>query len=318
MYLLAFETSCDDTSVAVFHDDQILSMVTKRQIAEHQETHGVVPEVAARAHANVVFEVLQDALAQSGVSLSQIEVIACTDHPGLLPSLLVGMTVAKTLAHLLHIRVLFVDHITAHMFSNFLERSEGDIPFPCVCLTVSGGHNELYRWDSLHARELLGQTYDDSAGEAFDKVAKMLGLGFPGGPHVSHMAELHKGSSVRLFPRVMLEKGSLNFSFSGLKSAVKREIDARKNTYGLAPTQDLPDEDIAQICFEFQEAVVDVLSAKLFLASEQQNISNLVLAGGVSANALLKERISLRAKMENKHFLHPIKPLYSQDNAAMV
>lgn len=189
MLHLAFETSCDDTSIALMDDDQLLQMVTRSQITEHLATQGVVPEVAARLHANVIFEVLDEVLVAGRISLTDITYIDCTSLPGLLPSLLVGKTVAKTLAHALNIPLNWIHHIEGHMFANLLERNVSDLNFPAVILTVSGGHNEIYFWKSLYEWEFLGQTRDDAAGEAFDKVAKALGLGFPGGPIVAKLAQ---------------------------------------------------------------------------------------------------------------------------------
>lgn len=163
MLLLAFETSCDDTSIAVFRDRDLVAMKTRSQIREHNETKGVVPEVAARLHANNIFGVLEEVLEEAGVTLEEIDVIACTEFPGLMPSLLVGMTVAKTLAKTLKKIYIPIDHIEAHMFANFLEREEKDISFPAICLTVSGGHNELYLWKNMFEREKIGETLDDSA-----------------------------------------------------------------------------------------------------------------------------------------------------------
>lgn len=174
MKILAFETSCDDTSIALFENDALISMHTASQIKIHNLTGGVVPEVASREHANVIFDVLDDVLKEANTDLKEIDYIAVTTFPGLIPSLLTGITVASTLSQTLRIPVLEIDHIQAHIFSNFLERQESDISFPLVCLTVSGGHNEVYYMSDMWTREKLGQTQDDAAGEAFDKVAKMM------------------------------------------------------------------------------------------------------------------------------------------------
>lgn len=173
MYILAFETSCDDTSVAVMHDDQCISLSTRTQL-EHSETGGVVPEVAARSHANAIFPCITDALRDAQITLDQIDIIACTERPGLLPSLLTGMTVAKTLSLSLKKPLFWCDHIESHIFANYLGRNQDAIVFPAVVLTVSGGHTEIYLWRSLYDLCLIGQTRDDAAGEAFDKVSKMM------------------------------------------------------------------------------------------------------------------------------------------------
>lgn len=201
--------------------------------------------------------------------------IACTQSPGLMPSLLVGISVAKTLAETLDVPYLPIDHIEAHMFANYLERETSDIPFPSICLTVSGGHNELYLWNSMFEREKIGETLDDSAGEAFDKVARMMGLGYPGGPIIGKLASEYAGEFRSIFPKVLLDKNTHDFSFSGLKSAVKREVDKRaKNQNGI-----LSIEDIREIAFEFEQTVINILSHKLFHAAEIHNISSVVLAG---------------------------------------
>ncbi len=173
MYLLAFETSCDDTSVAIMQDDRCIALSTRTQL-EHSVTGGVVPEVAARSHANAIFPCIEDALSEASITLKDIDVIACTEKPGLLPSLLTGMTVAKTLSLSLRKPLIWVDHIESHIFANYLERDVTDIVFPAVVLTVSGGHTELYLWRDMFDLELIGQTRDDAAGEAFDKVSKMM------------------------------------------------------------------------------------------------------------------------------------------------
>ncbi len=173
MLILAFETSCDDTSVALMRDDQFVAMSTRTQF-EHNETGGVVPEVAARSHANAIFPCIEDVLSESGISLEDVDFIACTESPGLAPSLLTGKTVARTLAAGLEKPLIWIDHIEAHIFANFLERKKEDISFPSIVLTISGGHTELYFWKSLFELELVGQTRDDAVGEAYDKVAKML------------------------------------------------------------------------------------------------------------------------------------------------
>ena len=163
MLLLAFETSCDDTSIAIFRDRGLVAMKTRSQIREHNETKGVVPEVAARLHANNIFGVLEEVLGEANVTLEEMDIIACTEFPGLMPSLLVGISVAKTLSTTLAIPYIPIDHIEAHMFANFIGRETYDIPFPSICLTVSGGHNELYLWKSMFEREKIGETLDDSA-----------------------------------------------------------------------------------------------------------------------------------------------------------
>ena len=169
MYILSFETSCDDTSIAIFQNDKLIVLDTKSQIKEHNITSGVVPEVAARLHANNIFTVLENVIKKAWIKLEDIDYIACTETPGLIPSLLVWLTVSKTISNLLNKPLLLINHIEAHIFSNLLDRDEKDLNFPSICLTVSGWHNELYLWKSLFDMELIGETLDDSAGEAFSK-----------------------------------------------------------------------------------------------------------------------------------------------------
>lgn len=296
MKILAFETSCDDTSVAILNDDRLLAMSTRTQL-EHDATGGVVPEVAARSHANAIFPCLDDALREVSLTLDDIDYIACTRQPGLQPSLLTGMTTARSLAELKNLPLLWIDHIESHIFANFLERNRDEIAFPSIVLTISGGHSEIYLWESLYELKIVGQTRDDAVGEAYDKVAKMLGLGFPGGAKIANLAknfrenpeisEIEKNNFKKLFPRAFLEKDSLDFSFSGLKSAVKRYIDANS-------PQD--ENDFAKIAFAFEEAVFEVLMKKFLDAGEKYNVESFVLAGGVSANSELKNRLENEIK----------------------
>ncbi|EKE26270.1 MAG: hypothetical protein ACD_4C00349G0001 [uncultured bacterium (gcode 4)] len=315
MYILAFETSCDDTSIALFKDNELIAMDTKSQIKEHNITSGVVPEVAARLHANNIFLVLDNVLETSWIKIEEIDYIACTNEPWLTPSLLVWLSVAKTLSKTLKKPILLINHIKAHIFANLLERKLDDLEFPSICLTVSGGHNELYLWKSLFELELIWETLDDSAWEAFDKVSKMMWLSYPGWPIVSKLADEYDWTYKKIFPLVLLEKNSLDFSFSGLKSAVKREIDLRIKEN---ETQELSAHDKKEIAFEFQSVVIDILKHKLFQAAEKYNIDSLVLAWWVSANTKLKSEISKLAQEKWYTFIHPVNNTFSQDNAAMV
>ncbi len=316
MYTLAFETSCDDTSVAILRDDVVIAISTRTQL-EHDMTGGVVPEVAARSHANAVFPCLQDVLAESKLTLSEIDIIACTEKPWLLPSLLTGMTVASTLSLDYAKPLLWINHIESHMFANFLGRSRDDIKFPNITLTVSGWHTEIYLWKSLFEFELIGQSRDDAVWECFDKVAKMLGLWFPGWAKIAELAsdfrsrasESDRLIAKNLFPRAFLEKDSLDFSFSGMKSAIKRYID-----------QSLPLDDtlIKMIAFATEEALTDVLVTKMERAIIQYSPKMMTLAGWVSANTILREKLTHLSEKYSLPFLAPVKALYSMDNAAMV
>lgn len=337
MKILAFETSCDDTSIALFEDNTLLAMDTASQIKIHNITWGVVPEVAAREHANQIFDVLSNVLELAGYSLSDIDYLAVTTNPGLLPSLLTGTTVASSISTILNIPILPINHIQAHIFANYLEREESDVKFPLVCLTVSGGHNDVYYMKDMWNMECIWRSWDDAAWEAFDKVAKMMWLWYPGGPIISKKAQefseykFNRGFTDEenlennlwtsdfvpltepLFPRVWLVKKEHNFSFSGLKSSVKREIDKRKALYW-----ELREMDIQEIAYEFENAVTEVLAGKLLNAAKQKEVKSVLLAGGVSANDKLRSVLEYKTKKENLDFLSPIKKVYSMDNAAMV
>lgn len=314
MKILAIETSCDDTSIALFENDILLAMDTRSQIKIHQITGWVVPEIAAREHANAIFEVLETVLLASKISLEQIDYIAVTGFPWLIPSLLTGITVARTLSKVLQKPLLELNHIQWHIFSNFLERKESDIHFPLVCLTVSGGHNDIYYMNSMWEMEQIWSSSDDAAGESYDKVAKMMGLPYPGWPIISELAwEYIQTGKKELFPRVWLIKTEFDFSFSGLKSAVKREVDKR-----ILENEKLSWEDKREISYEFQNAVNEVLAYKLVNGWNQKNVATIMLAGWVSANQDLKNKIKIWALKNNLEFVYPIKNLYCMDNAAMI
>lgn len=353
MYILAFETSCDDTSVALMKDTTLIAMSTRTQL-EHDLTGWVVPEVAARSHANAIFPCIEDVLSEARMTLHDIDVIACTEKPWLLPSLLTGMTVAKTLSLSLGKPLLWIDHIESHIFANYLERDEDAVVFPAVVLTVSWSHTEIYHWKSLFELELMGQSRDDAAGEVFDKVSRMMGLGFPGWAKIAKLASEYEGKievwdirhkawamrcqipdsrfqyQGRLFPQVMLEPDSLDFSFSGIKSAVKREVDARMMRYEACSMTDtiwpmegqqvtrLNIEDMREIAYEFEETVTNILSKKLLRAIEHTWAHMMLLAGWVSANSKLKAKLQKISEEKKIPFLAPVKNLYSMDNAAMV
>lgn len=332
MKILAFETSCDDTSIAIFEGDRLLAMNTDSQIKIHNLTGWVVPEIAAREHANVIFDVLQNTLDDAGVTLENIDYIGVTTHPGLLPSLLTGTTVASMISTLKKIPILPINHIEAHIFANFLERKEADIQFPLVCLTVSWGHNDMYFMKSMWNLEKIGSSWDDAGWEAFDKVAKMMGLGYPGGPIISELSSEYEQEQAdqwnylnrdktnqerhleqTLFPRVWLVKKEHNFSFSGLKSSVKREVDKR-----IKENWTLTHADQKELSYEFESAITEVLAYKLVQAAKEKNVKTVMLAWGVSANNRLKDEIAKLCKKEKLEFIYPEKLIYCMDNAAMV
>jgi len=334
MKILAFETSCDDTSIAIFENDKLLAMNTDSQIKIHNQTWGVVPEVAAREHANVIFDVLQMTLDDAWIKLEEIDHIWVTTNPWLLPSLLTGTTVASTISMTLDKNIIPINHIEAHIFANFLERQESDIRFPLVCLTVSGGHNDIYHMNSMWELDKIWASGDDAGWEAFDKVAKMMWLEYPGWPIISKLSaefesNLPEGthfcnhenqncscpewSRTPLFPRVWLVKKENNFSFSGLKSCVKREVDKR-----IEQVWELTQQDKLEIAFEFETAVTEVMAYKLIQAAKNNNCKTIMLAWWVSANNRLKDEIYKLAIKNNLEFIHPKKLVYCMDNAAMV
>jgi len=307
MLVLGIETSCDETSAALVADGkEILSNVIATQLDLHRKYGGVVPEIAARRHAELIGYVVKEALDAGGKALSDVEAIAVTARQGLIGSLLVGVAAAKSLSYALHLPLIGVHHIEAHIFANLL--SNPQIPVPHVCLTVSGGHTLLVYVRDYCQYELLGGTLDDAAGEAFDKIAKFLGLGFPGGPVIDRLATNGNREAFR-FPRPMLKANNLDFSFSGLKTAI---INTFKQS--IARGEELPLEDIAA---SFQEAVVEVLVAKTVRAARRKQASTISVTGGVSANRRLREVFTEACRREGIQVFFPPLSLCT-DNAAMI
>lgn len=308
MVVLGIETSCDETAAAVLEDGgKILSNVVYSQIALHRPYGGVVPELASRKHLEKIVPVVEKALAQAGKSLEAIEGIAVTRGPGLVGALLVGLCFAKSLSVAREIPFIGVNHLEGHICSIFLEQK---VPRPFLSLTVSGGHTSLFLVTDIGSYQLLGQTRDDAAGEAFDKVAKLLNLGYPGGGVIEALAR--EGTSSIPFPRAIPSRDSLDFSFSGLKTAVvnyvKRSADpSNKN-------QILPVKDIAA---SFQTAVVEMLIKKVILAQREFKIGRLVLSGGVVSNGYLRDRFQILAGEEGLDLFLP-SPALCTDNAAMI
>lgn len=311
--LLAIESSCDETAAAVIdRDRKVLSNVVASQFDLHEKYGGVVPEIASRAHVTRILPVIDEALKNAGVSLQDLDAIAVATEPGLVGSLLVGLTAAKTLSLVLGVPLIAVNHIEAHIYA--CQMAAGRAIFPAVGLVVSGGHSNLYDCKSPVEFELLGATIDDAAGEAFDKVAQILGLPYPGGPSVQKAAQ--KGNPQAFaFPRTFLRDDRLQFSFSGIKTAVLYEVQGVPGSHG-PPPPPMTDDRIADIAASFQEAVVDVLVAKCKQALHQQNRKTLCVGGGVAANARLRERLEeLAAKLDVELFVAPL--AYCTDNAAM-
>lgn len=316
MLILGIETSCDETSAAVVRDGcDVLSSVIHSQAKLHEKTGGVVPEVAAREHVAYIIPVVRKALDDAKISLSSLDAIAVTKEPGLLPSLLIGLQTAKTISFATKVPVVETHHTVSHIYSNWLERDASEIMFPLIVLTVSGGHNDLVLMESHSRMRVIGTTLDDAAGEAFDKVARLLGLGYPGGPRISHAAKSGKRDAYD-FPRAWLfdsvrngnkRKMSFDFSFSGMKTSIRNFIAGRK----------LAEAEIADIAASFEEAVCDVLSRKLCEAAQSFGAREAHLAGGVSANGRLRELVSERLKPEIT-LRYPVKLEYCTDNGAMV
>ena len=313
MRLLTIETTCDETAAAVVTDQlEVLGSVVASQDELHRRFHGVVPEIAARAHVERILPVIDEALRKSGLKLDDIDAVAVANTPGLAGSLLVGLVAAKALCLATGKPLVAVNHLQAHIYA--CRMAAGRDVFPCIGMIVSGGHSSLYRCDDPISFKLLGGTIDDAAGEAFDKVASMLGLGFPGGPAVSRVAESGNRRAYR-FPRSFIKnEDRLEFSFSGLKTAVRYQIVGP----GRADFSEveLSEQQVADIAASFEEAVVDCLVAKAMLACRQTGLKTLCLGGGVAANRRLRERITAAAE-ENGIELHIAPIELCTDNAVM-
>jgi len=306
MLVLAIETSCDETAAAVVRDGrEILSSVVSSQIAIHADYGGVVPEIASRKHLEMISPVISQALQDAGVGLSAIEGIAVTRGPGLSGALLVGLSTAKAIAFSCGIPFVGVHHIEGHLFAGFLEQP---VPFPFLALVVSGGHTHLYHVEGFGRYTTLGRTVDDAAGEAFDKSAKIMGLEYPGGAKIDLLARDGDSTAVRL-PRPLMHDGSLNFSFSGLKTAMLHHITQHPVT--------IPGQAANDLCASFQQAVCDVLVAKTGSAIEKISAQRLVVAGGVACNSGLRSAMAVLAKKRRVE-LHIPQPALCGDNAAML
>ena len=311
MNILGIDTSCDDTSAAVVTgSNSVLSNVTNSQIKLHNPYGGVVPELASREHIRNIVPVVDEALSRAELELKELDAIAVTIGPGLIGSLLVGLYYAKTLSYFNKIPLIDINHLEGHILSILLEDDHPQFPF--VALTVSGGHTSLYYVKSPGDYEQLGQTLDDAAGEAFDKVAKILGLGYPGGAIIEDMSRSGRTDSIA-FPRAYMSDESFDFSFSGLKTAVSLYIDKWEKKDS-AEQDDISVEDITA---SFQEAVFEVLINKLIRAGRKKNVSSLVLAGGVACNMTLREKLTARAADEGMKVFYP-RPEFCTDNGAMI
>ncbi len=307
MIVLGIESSCDETAAAVIRDGrQILSSVVASQIEAHKGFGGVVPELASRMHIEAIEATVQSAIDQSGVSMAEIQGVAATRGPGLLGALLVGFSFAKAFAFARDLPLAGVNHLEAHIHSLFLTEPYPEFPF--IALVVSGGHTNLYHVTSGQDFELMGQTRDDAVGESFDKVSRMLGLGYPGGPVLERLAKQADPSDLIAFPRTLLEKDKFDFSFSGLKSAVSRHIQ------GNPPTTE---KDKARIAASFQASVIHVLTCKILSAAREKACSRVAVCGGVSANATFIDTLKSKASGQGIQVFAPPVSLCG-DNAAMI
>ncbi len=307
MVVLGIETSCDETAAAVVEDGRVVrSNVVWSQVAIHARFRGVVPEIASRNHLRAVVPVVEQALGEAGVPLAAVDGLAVTVGPGLIGSLLVGVQFAKAAAFALGRPLVGVSHLEAHVMAAFLADDPPDFPF--VALAVSGGHSSLYLISGLGRVRLLGRARDDAAGEAFDKAAALLGLPYPGGVHVDRVSEGRDPGRVR-FPRAMIHDDTLDMSFSGLKTALRRHLEGLPRP----PNGD----EVADLAASFQEAVVDVLVARTLKAARQTGVRHVVVAGGVAANRRLRARMAEAAR-DVGLVLHLVPLPYCTDNAAMV
>lgn len=305
--IMGIETSCDETAAAIVEDGKkIISNVVASQISIHQKYGGVVPEIASRKHMEYIIPVIDKALEESEKKITDLSAIAVTYGPGLIGSLLVGLSIAKAMAYAQNIPLIGINHLEAHIYANFLEHTEIKPPF--ICLIVSGGHTSLVYMRNFGEYKLLGQTKDDAAGEVFDKIAKVLDLGYPGGPITEKLAKKGDPSSIK-FPRPILNDKSYDFSFSGLKTAVIYYIKELKEENKNIPVSD--------ILASFQQAVIDVLVKKTIKAALKFKTKQIILAGGVAANNSLRREIKEKADLLNIKVFYPSIFLCT-DNAAMV
>ena len=304
--ILGIETSCDETSAAVMRDGVLRSNVVSSQFV-HEEFGGVVPELASRAHQKLIIPIVEEALEKADTRQSDLSAVAGVVGPGLMGSLLVGLNYAKSLAYGLEIPFVGVNHMEAHIYSNFIEPPYPSFPF--LCLTVSGGHTQLVLMKGDFDYKLIGETRDDAAGEAFDKVAKMLGLGYPGGPKIDKLAKEGNPAAIK-FPRTYLEDSPYDFSFSGIKTSVLYFL----RDLHLA---ELSREQLADICASFQASIVEVLVAKTMSAAREFGVGDIAVAGGVSANSALRLAMS-RAADEAKIRLFLPAMQFCTENGAMI
>lgn len=306
IFILAIESSCDETSASVIADGKVLNNIVATQ-SVHEKYGGVVPELASRAHQENLIPVVQEAISTSGISKSQFSAIAFTRGPGLMGSLLVGVSFAKAFAYSLNIPLIEVNHMNAHILAHFIEDPKPNFPF--ICLTVSGGHTQLVLVKDHLNMEVIGETQDDAVGEAFDKTAKLLGLPYPGGPLIDKYAKLGNPKAFQ-FPITRMPE--LNYSFSGIKTAVLYFLRDQ-----LKENPNFIEENLADLCASVQYSLVEMLLIKLKLAVKEYGVKEVAIAGGVSANSGLRDTLTKLAKEKGWNLYVP-KFEYCTDNAAMI
>ena len=306
-FILAIESSCDETAASVVKNGRtILSNVISSQIALHTLYGGVVPEIASRKHIEKINQVIEEALSEANVTLDDLDAIGVTYGPGLVGALLVGVAEAKAIAYAKKLPLVGVHHIEGHVSANYIEHPDLEPPF--LCLIVSGGHTHLVIVKDYGEFEILGRTRDDAAGEAFDKVARAIGLGYPGGPKIDKLAKEGNPKAIR-FPKAKIEDAPYDFSFSGVKSAVLNHINGCK-----MKGEEINEADIAA---SFQNAVVEVLVEKTMLAAKEYNMKTIAIAGGVASNSALRKAMSEACEKEGYTLSYP-SPIYCTDNGAMI
>lgn len=309
VFILAIESSCDDTAAAVLHNDKVLSNVVANQLI-HTQYGGVVPELASRAHQQNIVPVIDAALQKAGIKKEQLSAIAFTQGPGLMGSLLVGSSFAKSLALALQIPLIAVNHMHAHILAHFIDEENYEKPqFPFLALTISGGHTQIVKVNDFFDMQIIGETTDDAVGEAFDKSAKILGLPYPGGPLVDKYAQL---GNPKAFPFTKPKVPGLDFSFSGLKTAILYFIQKKK-----LENPDFISENLNDICASIQNTIIDILMDKLKVAVKETGINQIAIGGGVSANSGIRKTLKeAEQKYGWKTFIPKFE--YTTDNAAMI
>jgi N6-L-threonylcarbamoyladenine synthase len=305
MYILGIESSCDDTSISILKDEEVLvNMISSQHF--HSRYGGIVPELASRAHLEVISDLLLDALNETNITMKDISAIAVTTNPGLIGSLLVGANLAKGLSIKYKIPVIPINHIEGHIFSGNLQFT--NLEFPLLSLVVSGGHTAIFKVDSFESYELIGSTIDDAAGEAFDKIAKLIGKTYPGGPIIDKLAKFGNPKKYD-FPRSLKNQDNYNFSFSGLKTSVRYFV---QNNF----PDGLEEKDLPDLCASVQEAIVDILVYKTMKAAKNLDIKTIVIGGGVSANSRLREHFNTFIADGYQIIIPDLE--YCLDNAAMI